>query len=93
LTHISEIKNNLGIDTGIVPKVSGFNTQKHEDRHQLWTHVISIYGLNKVAFNLKPSRLRLDVPTLSRTHVLNVSTYIQNLPNVTNDDITTLDAH
>jgi hypothetical protein len=33
LTHISEIKNNLGIDIGIVPKISGYNMQKHEDRH------------------------------------------------------------
>jgi hypothetical protein len=27
LTHISEIKTNLGIDTGIVPKLVGFNMQ------------------------------------------------------------------
>jgi len=35
LTHISEIKNNLAIDTGIVPKNSGFNMQKHDDQHKL----------------------------------------------------------
>jgi hypothetical protein len=31
LTYISEIENNLAIDTGIVPKISGYNMQKHED--------------------------------------------------------------
>jgi hypothetical protein len=34
LTHVSEIKISLGIDTCIVPKVSGYNMQKHEDRNQ-----------------------------------------------------------
>ena len=93
MTNISEIKNNLGIDTGIVPKTSGLNMQKHEDWHQLSTHALAIYGSNKVPFNLKTSRLRPDVPTLSGTHVLNVFAYIQKLPNVTGDDITSLDAH
>jgi len=37
LTYISEIKNNLGIDTGIVPKNDGFNMQKHDDQHKVWT--------------------------------------------------------
>jgi hypothetical protein len=29
LTHDSEIKHNLGIDTCIVPKISGYNMLKH----------------------------------------------------------------
>jgi hypothetical protein len=93
LTYISEIKNNLGIDTGIVPKISGYHIQKHEDRHQLWTHALAIYGSDKVAFTLRTSRLRPHIPTLSGTHVMNVSAYIQKLPNVTSDDIAALDAH
>jgi hypothetical protein len=35
LTHISEIKHNFGIDAGIVPKISGFTMQKHDDEHKL----------------------------------------------------------
>jgi hypothetical protein len=96
LTQISEIKNNLGIDTGIVPKISGYKMQKHEDRHQLWAHALAIYGSDKFAFNLRTSRFRPSVHTLSRTHrthVMNVSAYIQKLPNVTGDDMSALDAH
>jgi hypothetical protein len=33
LTHISEIKNNLGIDTGSVHKIASFSMQKHDDQH------------------------------------------------------------
>ena len=87
LTRISEIKNNLGIDTDIIPKISGYNMQKHEDRHQLWANALAIYGLDKVAFNLKASRFRPCVPTLSGTPVMNVSVYIQKLPNVNGEDI------
>ena len=94
LTHISEIKNNLGIDTSIVPNTSGYNMQKYEDRHQIWTHALAICGLDKVTFNLRSSRLRPDVPTLFGTPILNVFVYIQKLPNVTGDDIIpTLDSH
>ena len=93
LTHISEIKNNLGIDIGIVPKISSYNMQKHEDRHRLWAHALAIYGSSNVSLNLGTSRLRQDVPMLSRAPVLNVSAYIQKLPNVTSDDISKLDAH
>jgi len=67
--------------------------QKHEDQYQRWTHALAIYGSNKVAFNLKTSRLRPDVPTLSGIHVLNVHAYIQKLPNVPGNDIPTLDSH
>jgi hypothetical protein len=93
LTHIFEIKNNLGIDIGIVPKISGYNMQKHEDRHQLWAHASAIYGSSNVAFNMRTSRLRSDVSKLSRTLVMYVSAYIQNLPNVTCDDMLELDVH
>ena len=93
LTHISENKNNLGIDPGIVPINVGYNMQKHDDRHNLWAHALGIYGSSKMAFHLQTSRLRPDVPKLSWTPVLNVSAYVQKLPNVTSDDITQLDAH
>ena len=43
--------------------------------------------------NLRTSRSKLDVPRLSRTPVLNVSAYIQKLPNVIGDDISELDAY
>jgi hypothetical protein len=47
-----------------------------------------------MAFHLKTSRCKPDVPKLSRTPVLNVSAYFQKLPiNVTGDDISILDAH
>ena len=36
--HISEIKNNLGIDANIAPNISGFNMQKHDDQYKLWAH-------------------------------------------------------
>jgi len=48
LTHISEMKNSLGIDTSIVPKIFGYNMDKHEDGHQLWAHALAIYGSSNV---------------------------------------------
>ncbi len=47
------IKNNLGIDIDIVPKVSGYNMQKHDDHLKLWTHALAIYDSSKFAFALK----------------------------------------
>ena len=44
LTRVFEIKKISGIDTGIVPKIYGYNMQKHEDRHQIWTHALAIWG-------------------------------------------------
>ena len=83
-THISEIKKYLGIDIGIVPTISGFNMQKHDDRHKLWAHALAIYGSSKLPFSLKTSTRRPDVPKLSGTSVLNVFAYVQSylmLPN------------
>ena len=82
LTHISEIKNNVGVDTCIVPKMSCYNMQKHEDRYQLWRHALAICGLDKVAFSLRNSIFKPG-QVLSGTPVLNVSAYIQKLPNIT----------
>ena len=94
MTHVSEFKNNLGIDTSVVPKISGYTMQKHEDRHQLWAHALAISGSDKVASSLRTSRFRPHIPTLFGTHVMNVSAYIQKLPyDVTGDDIAALDAH
>ncbi len=73
--------------------MSGYNMQKHEDKHQLWAQALAIYGLDKVAFNLRASRFRPDVLTISGTPIMNVSAYIQKLPNVNGEDIATLDAH
>jgi hypothetical protein len=47
LTRISEIKNNLGIDDGIVSKIAGFKMQKHDDQQKLWSHALAIYGSSK----------------------------------------------
>ena len=85
MTHISEIKNNLGIDTGMIQKNYGFNMQKHDDQHKLWAHAFSIYGSSAFAFGLKTCISILDVPRLSGTPVLNISAYVQKLPNVTGD--------
>jgi hypothetical protein len=90
LTHVSEIKNNLAIDTCVVKKNSGYTMQKHEDWHQLWAHALAIYGSDKVASTLRTSRFRPYVPTLFGTSVINVFTYIQKLHNVTGDDISAL---
>ena len=49
LNLISEIKNNLGIDNGIVPKIYGYNMQTHVDIQQLWAHALAIYGSSNVA--------------------------------------------
>ena len=65
LTHISEVKNNLGIDTGIVKKIAGFHMQEHDDQHKLWAHALAIYGSSALAINLKTSKSRHDVPRLS----------------------------
>jgi hypothetical protein len=92
LTHISEIKSNSGIDTGIIRQISGYNMQIHEDRHQMWAHALAIYGSDKVGFSLRTSRFRPSVPTLSGALAMNVFAYIQKLPNVTGDDISALDA-
>jgi len=91
LTHISEIQNNLSIDIGIVPKIFGYNMQKDEDRHQMWAHAFAMYGSSNVAFNLRTSKIRPDVPKLFGILVLNVSAYIQKLSNVIGDDISELD--
>ena len=76
-----------------MPKLSGFNMQKHDDRHKLWSQALEFCVFSKMPFRLKTSRFRLDVPKLSRTPVLNGSAYVQKLPNVTSDDVLELDAH
>jgi hypothetical protein len=35
ITHIIQIKNNLGVDICILPNFAGFNMQKHDDQHKL----------------------------------------------------------
>jgi hypothetical protein len=55
LTHIFEIKHNLGIDAGIVPKIAGFNMQKHNDQHKLWAHALAIYGSSSFSIREGPT--------------------------------------
>ncbi len=66
--------------------------QNHNDRHRLWTHALAIYGSFKMAFSLRTSIGRADVPRLIGTPVIIVSAYIQKFPNVTGVDISKLDA-
>ncbi len=70
-----------------MPKIYGYNVQTHDDHLKLWVHALAIYGSSKFAFALKTSRLRPDVPKIFEAPVLNVSAYIQKIPNVTGDDI------
>jgi hypothetical protein len=42
----------LGIETGIVPTIAGFNMQKHDDQHKLWLHALAIYDSFNLAFTL-----------------------------------------
>ena len=93
MTHISEIKNNLGTDTSIVHKTACFDMQKHDDQHKLWAYALAIYGSSAFAINMRTSISRPHVPMLFGTPVLYVSAYIQKLPNVTSDDISKLDAY
>ena len=52
------------------------------------------YGSSTLAFTLKKdSKRRPNVPELSRTPVVNVSAYIQKIPNLLGDNIPKLDAH
>ena len=76
LTRISEIKNNLGIDTGIAPKIAGFNMQKHDDHNKTWAHALAIYGYSAFVFSMTTFISRPNVPMLFGTPVLNVSAYI-----------------
>jgi len=34
LTHISEIKKEIGIDTRIAPQISCYSIQKHDNQHK-----------------------------------------------------------
>ena len=67
--------------------------QKHDDRHNMWSHALAIYVFLKMAFYLQTSRFRPNVSKLSETPVLNVSAYVQKLPYVTGNDISELNAH
>jgi hypothetical protein len=75
LTHIFEIKNNLGIDTSSLPKIVGFKIQKHDDLHILWAQALAIYSFSNQAFSPKTSNCIPGLPRLSGTPVVNVSTY------------------
>jgi hypothetical protein len=67
--------------------------QTHDDQHKLWAHALPIYGSSAFVVNLRSSKSRSRVPMIFGTPVLNLSAYIQKLPNVTGDDILELDAH
>ena len=43
LTHISEIKKKLDIDTGIVPNIVALKMQKHDVRRNFWAHALAMY--------------------------------------------------
>ena len=76
-----------------MPKIAGFNMQKHNDQHKLWAHALAIWGSSAFAIHLRTSRSRPDAPKLYGTPGLNVSAYILKLPNVTDDDVSKFYAH
>jgi hypothetical protein len=93
LVPFSEIRNNLGIDTGIVPKIVGFPMHKHEDQHKMWAHALAIYISTQFSVLLAASQRRPNVPRLKEAPVVGISNYIQKLPNVNGDNLNELDSH
>ena len=73
LVPISKIINNLGIDTGIVPKIDGFPMQKHDYQHKMWAHALAIYSLTDFSMMLAASQRRPNVPKLTGAPVVSVS--------------------
>ena len=71
-----EIKNKMGIDTSIVPKISGFPIQTHDDQDKLWAYVSAIYSSTQFSFQLAASHWRSHVPTLTGASEVNVSNYV-----------------
>ena len=72
----------MGIDTDIVQNTSSFRKQKYDDQHEIWAHALVIYSFDKVSYVLAASQMRPYVPTLTWAIVVNVSNYIQKIPNV-----------
>jgi hypothetical protein len=93
LVPVSEIKNNLGIDTGIVPKIAGFPMQKSDDQHKMWAHALAIYNSTQFSMLLAASQRRPNVPKLTGAPIVGISNYIQKLPNVNGDNLNELDSH
>ncbi len=73
LVPISEIKNNLGIDTGIVPKIAGFPMQKHDDQHKMRAHALAIYNSTQLSLLLVASQRQPNVPKLTGTPIVSIS--------------------
>ena len=90
---IFEIKKNLGIDTIIVPKIVDFSMQKHDDQHKMWAHALAIHSSTLLSILLTASQRRPNIPKHARTPVVNVSNYIQKLPNVDGDNLTEVDSY
>ena len=93
MVPIYKIINNLGIDTGILPKIADFPMQKHDDQHKMWAHALAIYRSTQFCMTLVASQRRPNVPKLTGAPVLSVSNYIPKLPNVNGDNLTELDSH
>jgi hypothetical protein len=93
LVPISEIRNNLGIDTGIVSKIAGFPMQKHDDQHKMWAHALAIYSSTQFSVLLAAFQRRPNVPKLTETPIVGISNYIQKLPNVNGDILNELESH
>ena len=73
LVPISKIKNNLGFDTGIVPKIVGFPMQKYDDQHKMWAHALAIHSSTKFSLMLAASQRRPNVPELTEAPVVGIS--------------------
>jgi hypothetical protein len=74
---IFKIRNNLGIDTGIVPKIASFPMHKNNDQHKMWAHALAIYSSTQFSMMLAASQRRPNVPKLTGAPVVGISNYIQ----------------
>jgi len=79
LIPISEIMNNLCIDTGIVPKIVGFPMQKHDVQHKMWAHALAIYNSTQFSVLLAASQRRPNVPKLTGAPIFGISNYIKEV--------------
>jgi hypothetical protein len=59
----------------------------------MWAHDLAIYSYPQVSFNLVAFERQPHVPKLSGAYAINVSNYIQKLPNVNGNDFSKLDSH
>jgi hypothetical protein len=93
LVPTCEIRNNLGIDTGIVPKIAGFPMQKHDDQHKMREHALAVYNSTDFFVLLAASQRRPNVPKLIGAPIVGISNNNKKLPNMNGDNLNELYSH